>query len=64
MWQKQVDLCEFEDSLVYRESSRTARTTQQNPVVREDAYSLHGEIREQLVKLVSPPIIWVLGTQM
>ena len=31
--QRQVDLCEFKASLVYRESSRTARTvTQRNPV--------------------------------
>jgi hypothetical protein len=30
--QRQVDLCEFEASLVYRVSSRTARATQRNPV--------------------------------
>jgi hypothetical protein len=30
--QGQVDLSEFEASLVYRESSRTARATQRNPV--------------------------------
>jgi hypothetical protein len=29
--QRQVDLCEFEASLVYRVSSRTARATQRNP---------------------------------
>jgi hypothetical protein len=29
---KQDDLCEFEASLVYRVSSRTARVTQRNPV--------------------------------
>ena len=28
----QVDLCEFELSLVYRVSSKTARTIQRNPV--------------------------------
>jgi hypothetical protein len=28
----QEDLCEFEASLVYRASSRTARATQRNPV--------------------------------
>jgi hypothetical protein len=27
-----VDLCEFEDSLVYKVSSRTAKVTQRNPV--------------------------------
>ena len=30
--QRQVDLCEFETSLVYRASSRIARATQKNPV--------------------------------
>ena len=30
--QKQENLCEFEASLVYRVSSRTARATQRNPV--------------------------------
>ena len=30
--QRQEDLCEFEDSLVYRVSFRTARATQRNPV--------------------------------
>ena len=29
---RQADLCEFEASLVYRVSSRTARDTQRNPV--------------------------------
>jgi hypothetical protein len=28
--QRQADLCEFKDSLVYRVSSRTARATQSN----------------------------------
>jgi hypothetical protein len=27
-----VDLCKFEDSLIYRASSKTARATQRNPV--------------------------------
>ena len=30
--QRQVGLCEFKTSLVYRVSSRTARATQRNPV--------------------------------
>ena len=30
--QRQVDLSEFEASLVYRVSSKTARATQRNPV--------------------------------
>ena len=29
---QQADFCEFEASLVYRVSSRTARNTQRNPV--------------------------------
>jgi hypothetical protein len=34
--QKQVDVCEFEGSMVYRVSSRTARTTQRNPVSKQN----------------------------
>ena len=30
----EADLCEFEASLVYRGSSRTARATQRNPVLK------------------------------
>ena len=30
--QRQVDLCEFEASLVYRVSSRTAEVTQRKPI--------------------------------
>jgi hypothetical protein len=33
--QRQVDLCEFEASLVYRLSSRTARATQKNLVSKK-----------------------------
>ena len=33
--QRQADLCEFEASLVYRASSRTARATQRNPVSKK-----------------------------
>lgn len=32
VWQRQLDLCEFEASLVYRESSRTSRATWQDSV--------------------------------
>ena len=31
--QRKMDLCEFQDSLVYRGSSRTARATKRNPVL-------------------------------
>jgi hypothetical protein len=33
---EQVDLCEFESSLVYIVNSRTARATQRNPVTKAD----------------------------
>ena len=32
--QRQVDLCDFKDSLVYRVSFRTSRATQRNPVLK------------------------------
>jgi hypothetical protein len=32
--QRQVELCEFQTSLVYRGSSRIAKTTQRNPVLK------------------------------
>jgi hypothetical protein len=32
--QRQVDLCEFEASLVYKVRSRTVRATQRNPVLK------------------------------
>ena len=33
--QRQIDLCEFEISLVHRVSSRTARVSQRNPVSKK-----------------------------
>jgi hypothetical protein len=33
--QRQADLCEFKTSLVYRLSSKTARTTQRNPASKK-----------------------------
>jgi hypothetical protein len=34
-WQQmQVDLCEFEVSLVYKNSSRIARATYKNPILK------------------------------
>jgi len=32
--QRQVELCEFEASLLYKASSRTARATQTDPVLK------------------------------
>jgi hypothetical protein len=37
--QREVDLCEFKTSLVYRENSRTAGATQINPVSKEFEWS-------------------------
>jgi hypothetical protein len=34
--QRQVDLCKFKVSLVYRTSSRTARATQRNAVLKNN----------------------------
>jgi hypothetical protein len=38
--QRQVDLCEFEASLVYRASSRIAKATQRNLVWSRGGYSM------------------------
>ena len=37
--QRQVDLCEFGASLVYRVSFRTVRATQRNPVLNKQTNS-------------------------
>ena len=37
--QSQADLCEFEVSLAYRVSSRTARVTQRNPVLETNTHT-------------------------
>jgi hypothetical protein len=37
LWkQRQENLCEFQASLVYRASSKTARATQRNPVSKKE----------------------------
>jgi hypothetical protein len=36
-WQRQVDLCEFEASLIYRVSSRAAKASQRNLVLKNKA---------------------------
>lgn len=45
--QKQEELCEFEARLFYTESSRTARTTQRNPVAGD------GEKQKRNIKISS-----------
>ena len=47
--QRQVDLCEFKDSLVYRGSSRTAKDTQRNPVSKSQKLKI--KIKEIEVKI-------------
>jgi hypothetical protein len=51
--QGQADLCEFEASLVYRVSFRTARATQRNPVLnkqKQNKKESKGRISEGLGK--------------
>ena len=48
--QRQVDLSEFEDSLVYSVSSRTAKATQRNPVLKTTTKT----IQERLASVVRP----------
>ena len=45
--QRQVDLCEFEASLVYKGGSRIARATQRNPV-SEKQKNQTGEMAQRL----------------
>ena len=40
--QRQADLCEFEASLGYRVSFRTARATQRNPVLKNKSKNKEG----------------------
>ena len=49
--QRQANLCEFEDSLVYRVISRTARTIQKNPVLKTTTTKQFLEIVRNLVKI-------------
>jgi hypothetical protein len=39
--QRLVDLCELEASLIYRATSRTAKATQRNPVLKEKHTCIH-----------------------
>ena len=45
--QKQAELCELEDSLVYRASSGTARATQRNPVLKNEEREERGGRRRK-----------------
>ena len=45
--QRQTDVCEFEASLVYISSSRTARATQRNPVWKTEGERVRGERRQR-----------------
>jgi hypothetical protein len=46
-----VGLCEFKTSLVYRSSSRIARTTQRNPVSKQNKTQKEEEGNEEEEKL-------------
>lgn len=45
---RQVDLYEFEDSVFYRVSSRTARATQINPVLKSSPSTLYRKKKKGL----------------
>ena len=49
--QRQVDLCEFEASLVYRVSSRTARATKMSPVSINQTKTKVNQEKEKLLFL-------------
>lgn len=51
----QVDLCEFEASLAYSASSRTARTTQRNPVGKTNKQTNERTNKTSLGSWFSPP---------
>ena len=53
-----MELCEFKASLVYRASSRTARTTQRNPVL-EKKIKMSGLAYKEFVEDWSRPF-WIL----
>jgi hypothetical protein len=44
--QRQVNLCEFKASLVYRESSKIARATQRNPISKKTNKKKGGWMQE------------------
>ena len=48
--QRQADLCEFKASLVYRMSSRTARATQRNPVLKNQKKFLNLKKKNKKIK--------------
>jgi hypothetical protein len=61
--QRQEHLCEFEASLVYRVSSRTARATQRNPVLKTMMVMMKTTprtiINKKLLKVLSTVTVWV-----
>ena len=56
--QRQVDLCVFEASLVYRVSSRTARAAQRNPVLKTKQNK-----KQQKVEVYSIIQKWIMKDQ-
>jgi 3-polyprenyl-4-hydroxybenzoate decarboxylase len=48
--QRQVDLCEFQASLIYTVNSRTARAIQRNPVSKKKKKERKKERKKQFLK--------------
>ena len=62
--QREVDFCEFEVSLVYRENSRTARATERNTVSKNKTkYVLLQEIRK-VILIQDPKAVQCIGYRM
>jgi hypothetical protein len=47
--QRQADFCEFEAKLIYRVSSRTTRTTQRNPVLKNQGKRKRRKQKKSLI---------------
>ena len=60
--QRQVDLCEFEVSLVYKASSRTARATQRNPARKEERKEERKKEKMEISQLIRIEYRDLLGT--
>ena len=56
-----MNLCEFEASLVYRVSSRTARDTQRNPVPKTNQQPTQLDNKNLLFTIVIFTLIFVLS---
>ena len=55
--QRQGDPCEFEASLVYRVSSRTARATQRNPVLKKQTGKKQNKTKQKPTEFLPDLVI-------